>query len=301
MTGVLLMAYGGPESLDEVEPYLADVRGGRPSSPELVAEVRERYRLIGGRSPLLHWTRRAAEALQERLDPAAYRVRVGMRHWHPYIADAVRESVVAGEGRLLAVPMSPYYSKMSIGAYADKVRTALEGAEVDVRVARDWHLQPQLLDAFAQRLRERLGNDSVVLFTAHSLPRRILDEGDPYPDQLRETARALAERLGLARWTFAFQSPGRTGEAWLGPFAEEELDRLAAAGERAVLVVPIGFLCDHVEILYDIDIALKQHAERLGLRLERTESLNDSAALIEALASVVGALEAGEGPGVTIL
>jgi len=301
LTGVLLMAYGGPESLDEVEPYLADVRGGRPSSPELVAEVRERYRLIGGGSPLLRWTRRVADALQERLDPAAYRVRVGMRHWHPYIADAVRESIGGGERRLLAVPMSPYYARMSVGAYADKLTRAIDGADVEVRMARDWHLHPALLDAFAERIAARFLGDPAVLFTAHSLPRRILDEGDPYPDQLRETARALAERLGLPRWSFAFQSPGRTGEAWLGPFAEEALDALAAAGERSVLVVPIGFLCDHVEILYDVDVALKQRADRLGLRLERTESLNDSPALIGALQSVVGALEAGGGEGVSLL
>lgn len=284
MIGVLLMAYGGPRSLEEVEPYLTDVRGGRPTPPALLEEVRERYRLIGGASPLLPWTERVASRLQDRLGPA-FQVMIGMRHWHPYIAETLAGASVE---RFYAIPMSPYYSRMSVGAYAEKVAVA----NVPVRLARSWHLEPSLIEAFAQRVRDAEGD---VLFTAHSLPARILQEGDPYPRQLLETARAVAEKAGVLRWHFAYQSPGRTGETWLSPFAEETLDRLHAEGRDRVLVVPVGFLCDHVEILYDLDIALQQHARGLGMTLSRTESLNDSPLLIDALASVVAQMRGAAG------
>lgn len=298
MKGVLLMAYGGPASLDEVEPYLADVRGGRAASPELVAEVRERYRLIGGRSPLLDWTRRVAEALQQRLD-VDQRVFVGMRHWHPYIEEAVREAAAAGVDRLVAIPMSPYDSRMSVGAYADKLAAARQtvGAErLEAAVVRSWHLHAAFVDAVRERLEtalRRLDPPVAVLFTAHSLPARILQHGDPYPRHLEEAVAAVARAAGLERWHFAYQSPGRTGETWLSPFAEDVVDRLHGEGVRRVLVVPIGFLCDHVEILYDLDVMLTKRAAALGVELVRTESLNDSPRLVDALEDVVRQVDGG--------
>lgn len=291
MIGVLLAAYGGPDSLDDVEPYLIDVRGGRPVPPPMLQEIRERYALIGGRSPLRHWTMRAAARLSERLGDG-YRVAVGMRHWHPYIAQSVSEMAEAGAERLLVVPMSPYYAQMSVGAYADKVAKALPRG-LKARIARSWHRQPDLIRGFAENLASSRIERAPVLFTAHSLPARIRDEGDPYPDQLRETAAAVARAAGVTDWHFAFQSPVRTGETWLGPFAEDELDRLRGAGATAVTVAPIGFLCDHVEILYDVDIALKAHAEQREMRLVRTPSLNDGEAVVCALAAVVTQLERG--------
>lgn len=291
MIGVLLTAYGGPDTLDDVEPYLLDVRGGRPTPPPMLKEIRERYALIGGRSPLRHWTERAADGLAARLGDR-YRVAVGMRHWHPYIAQSVSTLAEAGADRLLVVPMSPYYAKMSVGAYADKVAQALPPG-LKARIARSWHLQPDLVRGFAENLRSSRIENAPVLFTAHSLPARIRDEGDPYPDQLRETAAAVAQAAGVTDWHFAFQSPGRTGETWLGPFAEEEVDGLRAAGATAVTIAPIGFLCDHVEILYDVDIALKAHAEQNEMRLARIPSLNDGEALVCALAAVVAQLERG--------
>ena len=291
MIGVLLTAYGGPDSLDDVEPYLLDVRGGRPTPPPMLHEIRDRYALIGGRSPLRHWTERAAAALTARLGEG-YRVAVGMRHWHPYIAASVQALADTGVERLLVVPMSPYYARMSVGAYTDKVSQALRPG-MTARIARSWHLQPDLVRGFAESLQQGHIDDAPVLFTAHSLPARIREARDPYPDQLLETAAAVAHAAGVTDWHFAYQSPGRTGEAWLGPFAEEVVDGLHNAGARAVTVAPIGFLCDHVEILYDVDIALKAHADKLGMQLARTPSLNDGEALVAALAAVVHHLECG--------
>lgn len=291
MIGVLLTAYGGPDSLDDVEPYLLDVRGGRPTPPPMLKEIRERYALIGGRSPLRHWTERAAAGLAARLGER-YRVAVGMRHWHPYIAQSVSELAETGIERLLVVPMSPYYAKMSVGAYANKVAQALP-ARLPARIARSWHLQPDLVRGCAESLRESRIEGAPVLFTAHSLPARIRDEGDPYPDQLHETAAAVAKAASVDDWHFAFQSPGRTGETWLGPFAEDMVNRVADEGATAVTIAPIGFLCDHVEVLYDVDIALRAYAEQRGVRLSRTPSLNDGEALVSALAAVVTQLERG--------
>ena len=286
---VLLMAYGGPESLDDVEPYLRDVRGGRPMSPEFVNEIRQRYARIGGRSPIRELTQAQAAGVQRALGNR-FSVHIGMRHWHPYIRDAVERIVTEGHRRVVGIVLAPHYSAMSVGAY-EKQLTGAGAGRLDAVVVRSWGDHPKFLDAVAGRVTEalqRFPSPAVVqvLFTAHSLPERILATGDPYPDQLRASAAAVAERVGLATWHFAFQSAGATAEPWLGPEAGAVMTDLAAKGHHAFLIVPIGFVCDHVEVLYDVDIVYHALASRLGVRLERTRSLNDDPLLVGALAEI---------------
>lgn len=300
--GILLMAYGGPDSLDDVEPYLLDIRGGRPTSPELVEEIKERYALIGGRSPLLVMTRAQAAALEDQLNvegDARFRAYVGMRHWQPRIKEAVAQLAGDGIKQALALVMAPHYSRMSTGAYFERLDEAIRDLGADIAITRieSWHDHPGLIDSLTEKGADALrrfardGSRSLpkVIFTAHSLPARILDSGDPYDTQLRETASLLAERLGLPfdRWLFCYQSAGRSSEPWLGPPIEDVIVELTRAGEKRLLVVPIGFVCDHVEVLYDIDIESRQLAEAHGARLERSESLNTSPAFIAALADLV--------------
>ncbi len=295
---VLLMAYGGPASLDEVGPYLLDVRGGRPTAPELVAAVRARYATIGGRSPIRELTEAQAAGLAQALggDIPVY---VGMRHWHPYIRDTVARIAADRQRRLVGIVMAPHYSALSVGAYEQKLLEAA-GDGLDVALVRRWGDHPKFLDAVAARVREALGRFSSpervqVIFTAHSLPRRIVAAGDPYPDELRASAAAVAGRLALPAWHVAFQSAGATPEPWLGPEASETLGALAGEGHREFLIVPIGFVCDHVEILYDIDVAYQALARELAVRLERTRSLNDDASLVAALADLARTHAAARG------
>ncbi len=297
-TGVLLMAYGGPESLDDIEPYLLDVRGGRETPPELVEEIRERYRLIGGRSPLREITERAARRLAEAVGLPVF---VGMRHWHPYIRDVVSRMIREhGIERIVGICMTPHYSRMSVGAYRRRLEEAIAatGRAIDLRFVPHWHTQPHYLDGLAddiRRTRARFGDvsweDVRVIFTAHSLPAAILERGDPYDAQLRETARLVAERLALPadRWLFCYQSAPQADIPWLGPQVEEVVADLARAGERHLLIAPIGFLADHVEVLYDIDIAVREIAQAHGARVERMPMLNDRPPLIAALADLVRA------------
>jgi ferrochelatase len=301
--GVLLMAYGGPESLDDVGPYLADIRGGRPTSPELLEEITERYRLIGGRSPILELTQRQAAGVERALndtDASAagvrYRAYVGMRHWHPYIAEVVPRMLADGVQQIVAVVMAPHYSSMSVGAYLRKLSEALEAAGADVPVApvESWKAEPAFIAAVAERVRAGLEQFPAeirasvpVLFTAHSLPARILDAGDPYPDELQESVRLVVEQVQPAHWRWAFQSQGASAEPWLGPTVEDTLAELAAEGAHEVLLAPIGFVCDHVEVLYDVDIEHRHQAAELGIRLERIEMLNDAPGLVEAVANAV--------------
>jgi len=288
---VLLMAYGGPGSLDDVEPYLLDVRGGRATSPELVHEIRERYARIGGRSPILELTRAQAAATGHALGGGDdFQVYVGMRHWHPYIREAMDEIAGAGHRRVVGVVMAPHYSAMSVGAYEKKLLEAADG-RLETALVRSWGDHPAFLDAVAGRVAKalrRFPDPSAVqvIFTAHSLPQSILAAGDPYPEELRASAAAVAARRGLDGWRFAYQSAGATHDAWLGPDAGDVITELAAAGREAFLLVPIGFVCDHVEILYDIDVEYRALAERLGVRLERTASLNDDPGLVAAVADV---------------
>ncbi len=301
---VLLMAYGGPGSLDDVEPYLNDVRGGRPTSTELVRAVRERYAQIGGRSPILELTRAQAAGVERALGGGArFQVYVGMRHWHPYIRETADEIERAGHRSVVGIVMAPHYSAMSVGAYEKKLLEAARGRFETVLV-RSWGDHPAFLEAVADRITQalqRFPNPSVVqvIFTAHSLPERILAAGDPYPDELRASAAAVAQRRGLRDWRVAYQSAGATPDPWLGPDAGDVIAELAAEGRNAFLLVPIGFVCDHVEILYDIDVEYRALAERLSVRLERTASLNDDAGLIAAVADLVrtAARERGWGGG----
>lgn len=297
---ILVMAYGGPNSLDDVEPYLLDVRGGRKTPPELVEEIRERYAQIGGRSPLLEITRAQARALEERLNAEAgtsrYRAYVGMRHWYPYIQEAVAQIAADGLNQVVALCMAPHYSRMSIGAYFRKVQEAQEalGVELEVAYIESWHDHPLFIQAVAQKVQEalqRFPSESRprIVFTAHSLPAAIMEQGDPYDAQLRETARLVAERAGIGteEWQFSYQSAGASNLKWLGPAIEDVVVELADAGHKEILVVPIGFVSDHVEVLYDIDIECHQLAKARGVQLERTESLNTDPTFVEALAAIV--------------
>ena len=297
---VLVMAYGGPGRMDEVEPYLMDVRGGRATSPQLVQEIRDRYARIGGRSPILELTRAQAAGVARALGgDDGFAVYVGMRHWHPYIAEAVEEIVRAGHGRVVGVVMAPHYSGMSVGAYEKKLLEAVQG-RLETALVRSWWEHPRFLDTVAEHLTQalqRFPKPAVVqvVFTAHSLPQRILASGDPYPEELQASAAEVARRVGLGGWRFAYQSAGATSDTWLGPDAAEVITELARAGHEAVLLVPIGFVCDHVEILYDIDVEYQSLAKRLGIQLERTASLNDDPGLVAAVADVVRAATAERG------
>jgi len=284
--GVLLMAHGTPDSLDEMPDFLTRVRDGRPPSPELVAEMRRNYEAIGGRSPLLDIARAQAKALSVELSGAP--VFVGMRNWKPFIADAVAEAVAAGVRRLVAVPMAPQFSTLSVAKYREAADAA-RPENLDVRFVESWHDNPGLVGAFAQRLRQTLGRGGwdVVFFTAHSVPLRVIEEGDPYRDEVEATARAVAARAGLADYRLAWQSAGRTPEPWLGPSLDASIEMAAQGGARRVLVVPIGFVSDHTEILFDVDIQAASVARARGVELRRTESLNTMPVFIRALAELV--------------
>lgn len=277
---VLLLAHGAPERVEDVEEYLSYVRGGGPMPQQVVDEVRHRYELIGGASPLTCWTRRQAEALQERIGVPVY---FGMRNWRPFIREAMERIQGDGVERLVAVCLAPQYSKMSVGFYFRRTQEAKQqlGAPVEIVWTKTFHNHPLLIEAFAERLRPLSGYGK-VLFTAHSLPERILENADPYDTEARTTARLVAERLGLDDWQFAYQSQGMTDEKWLGPTVESVLDRSSGP----MVLAPIGFVCDHVEILYDVDVLFREYAARRGIELRRPESLNDSPKFTEALAAV---------------
>ena len=280
MDAVVLMAYGSPSEPEDVRPYLEDVRGGRPVSDQAVEELAERYRRIGGRSPLDDVTEAQRAALQRELGAPVF---VGMKHWRPRIAEAVEAALAAGATRIVGLVLAPHYSRLSIGGYRERLEKALAD-RAGLVLVESWHDEPSFIDALAERVR---GTDAWVVFTAHSLPERILDEGDPYRDQLRETARLVAERAGVERWSFAFQSASPTGEPWLGPDVLEELERLRAEGVSKVLGAPVGFVSDHLEILWDLDVEARERAAELGLEWARTESLNDEPAFVHALAELV--------------
>lgn len=296
---VLVMAYGGPDSLDDIEPYLLDIRGGRPTAPELVEEIRERYALIGGKSPLLAITRAQAQALEQclnQLDPAnSYKVYVGMRHWKPYIRDVVAQIAADGYQEGIAFCMAPHASKMSTGAYLQKLRDgeAALASPLYLEFIESWYDQPFLIQSLARKIRAaaaQFPSDIApkihYLLTAHSLPAALNDQGDPYASQLQQTAQMLAEALHLApeQWTFGFQSAGAAAGRWMGPAIEELLPEFARAGIKNVLVAPIGFMADHVEVLFDLDIEAQLIAREQGIRLVRSESLNASPDFIEGLA-----------------
>jgi protoporphyrin/coproporphyrin ferrochelatase len=287
-TAVILMAYGSPERPEDIPAYFSDIRGGRPVRPEAVAELTERYRRIGGTSPLNRITEAQREALAEASGLPVY---VGMKHWSPWIPEAVERALADGAERLIAVVLAPHYSRLSIGGYRDRLEDALDG-RAELVFVESWHDHEPYLELLAERVR---GTDAHVVFTAHSLPERILADGDPYRDQLLETSRLVAERAGVTDWSFAFQSESATGEPWLGPDILVELDALHTAGVERVLVAPVGFVCDHLEILWDIDVEAREKAAELGLELDRIESLNADPAFIAALVALVKKASRAEG------
>jgi ferrochelatase len=289
-TAVLLLAHGSPDSVDQVPDFLLRVTGGRPLPQPVVDEVKHRYGLIG-RSPLTELTLKQAECLAREIGMPVY---VGMRNWNPFIADAVNNMVRDGIEYAVAICLAPQNSRTSVGLY----RSALvdTGTPFTVDFVESWHDQPALIRAFAEKLgagrghacREAKTENVPIIFTAHSVPERTIADGDPYESQAKETALLVAREAALAPedWTFAFQSQGMSGGAWLGPRVEDTILRLKEKGHRGVFLQPIGFLCDHVEVLYDIDIAFKEFAGKQGMRLWRAESLNDSSLLAAALADV---------------
>ncbi len=291
-TAVLLLAHGSPDSPEEVPEFLLQVTNGRPLPPQVVEEVQRRYELIG-QSPLTRWT-----LCQSRLVAAELKwpVYVGMRNWKPFIADAVQQMTADGIQRAIVICLAPQNSRTSVGLY--RMALAKAGASFEVRFVEAWHDQPLLIRAFAEKLKGGLdqasreaGSPLPVIFTAHSVPQRTITEGDPYEEQAKETATLVAHeaRLKEGSWRFAFQSQGMSGGAWLGPTVEDTIRSLKEKGHRGVFIQPIGFVCDHVEILYDIDISFKQFAQQEGLRLWRAESLNDSPLLAKALAELARA------------
>lgn len=278
-TGILCMAYGSPATEADIEPYFTHIRGGRPPSAEALEELTERYRAIGS-SPLTEITQAQARALSERIGLPAF---AGMKHAAPFIADAAAEARNAGVKRLIGLPLAPHYARMSLGAYERSLRDAWAGELVFVP---GFHDHPAFIRAVRGLLAAALadGRPDRLFFTAHSLPARIIAEGDPYNDQLLASCHLVAEGMDLPAWEFAFQSQSRTGEPWLGPDVLEAIDR---SGARDVLVCPIGFVADHLEILYDLDVEAQKFAAAKGIRLRRTRSFNADPEFVDVLARVV--------------
>jgi ferrochelatase len=276
------MAYGSPERLADVPAYYADIRGGRPIAPEHLDDLVERYRRLGieDSSPLNAITEQTRAALEAELGLPVF---TGMKHWTPRIAEAAQAALAAGAGEVAGLVLAPHYSELSIEGYRDQLERALAG-RVELHFVESWHDEPGFVELLADRVR---GTDAHVVFTAHSLPARILERGDPYRDQLLETSRLVAEAAGLDDWSFSFQSESPTGEPWLGPDILDHLETLRRDGVEHVLVCPVGFVSDHLEIRWDIDVEAREKAAELGLRLERIEMPNAEPAFVRTLAGIV--------------
>jgi ferrochelatase len=298
-TGILVLAYGTPRTLNDVEPYYTHIRGGRPPSPEAVEHLRERYRLVGGHTPLLDLSQQVADQLQARLDaqsPGGYRVYLGMKHWHPFIGDVVPQIVADGVREVIAVVLAPHYSRYSLEGYRKYINQALEQTDqpFTLRFIESWHWHPRFRALIAQRIRATLAQfpeeargQVKVLFSAHSLPEKIVAAGDPYPQQLHDSAAGIAELLGLDDWRFCYQSAGMTGEPWLGPDILDYLDELHAEGVRSVVSAPFGFVAEHLEVLWDIDTEAQQKAAELGITLRRIRMPNADPEFVEVIRGVV--------------
>jgi len=294
-TAVLLMSYGSPEREGEVDAYYTHIRRGRPPTPEQLADLQRRYDAIGGLSPLAERTRSQAAGVQaalDAIDPTEFRVFTASKHAAPFLEEGVRAVAAAGITEMVAMVLAPHYSALSVGEYLGRVEETAAGLGMTVHPVRSWHLEPGLVELLAARLEDAVRSTGIsaaatqVLVTAHSLPRRILEAGDPYPDQLRETAEAVTAAAGVSRWRVGWQSAGRTPEPWLGPDVLESIETAAAEGARAVVICPAGFTSDHLEVLYDLDIEARAEADRLGLAFARTESLNDDPAFCHMVAQV---------------
>ncbi|MCU6707591.1 ferrochelatase [Paenibacillus sp. J5C_2022] len=297
--GVLVMSYGTPESMDDVEAYYTHIRRGRPPEPEQLAELKERYEaIVGGVFPLRENTNLQVSGLQEQLDrlaPNSYSCYQGLKHARPYIEDGVSAMAQDGITEAVGIVLAPHYSTMSVGSYVKRAQEKADELGVAMTFVESYHLHPKLLQALTARVKDGLNrlkaacgeHEPLVLFSAHSLPERIRELGDPYEQQLLETSKAVAEAAGVGNWQFTWQSAGRTREPWLGPDIMETLDSLANEGVKAVLSAPIGFVSDHLEVLYDIDIEAKAEAEKLGITLERIAMLNRDPLYMETLADSV--------------
>jgi protoporphyrin/coproporphyrin ferrochelatase len=279
---VVLMAYGSPERLADVPAYYSDIRGGRPIAPEQLEDLVDRYRRLGieESSPLNAITERTRAALEAELGLPAY---TGMKHWTPRIADAAEAALAAGAEAIAGLVLAPHYSALSIKGYREQLERALAG-RAELRFVESWHDEPGFVELLAGRVR---GTNAHVVFTAHSLPARITATGDPYEDQLLETSRLVADAARLDRWSFSFQSESPTGEPWLGPDILDHLRALHEQGVTEVLLCPVGFVSDHLEIRWDLDVEASELAQELGLRLERIEMPNDDPAFVRTLAGIV--------------
>jgi ferrochelatase len=290
--GVLLLAHGAPERLEDIPDFLLHVREGRKLPDVAVNEIVRRYSLIGG-SPLLRLTTLQAQGLAMLLGRPVY---VGMRNWKPFISEAIRQINADGVERVVALCLAPQNSRTSIGLYKKYLCQDVErlAPHVQVDFIENWHDHPGLVEAFRERVATAMaraqaeaGGPVPVIFTAHSVPEKTIQEGDPYEQQVRETAALLAKALGLEEYCVAFQSQGMTSESWIGPSVESLLDHSARHGRRHVLLAPVGFVCDHIEILYDIDVVFRAYGMARGVTVHRSESLNDSPLFIQALAAIV--------------
>lgn len=319
---VMFLSYGGPDTLNDIEGFLLDIRGGRQTPKELVDEIRERYEQIGGKSPLLEITCDQAELTEKILNtpdedtswnPAEpLHVYVGMRHWTPYIKDVLAEMINDGIKNIVTICMTPYYSRMTVDAYLEKFEEARQSLHADITVThvKHWYQHPLFIEAFAERVQVALHKFSEderqhvqLIFTAHSLPAAIVEQGDPYEAHLKETKDLIVQRLEMGatmspplseRAHFCYQSAGARKVVWLGPSMDQVLDDLVQSGHKQFLIIPIGFLVDHVEILYDLDIECREKLKKLGAHMERTESLNTSPTFIQALADIAKQAIRGE-------
>jgi ferrochelatase len=290
--GVLLLAHGAPDRLEDIPAFLLNVRGGRKLPDAAVNEIVRRYSLIGG-SPLLRLTILQAEGLAKLLGRPVY---VGMRNWKPFICEVLRQIEADGIRRVVALCLAPQNSRTSIGLYKKHLFEEVERLAPDLRVEliESWHDHPGLVEAFRERVAMALarvqaeaGRPVPIIFTAHSVPEKTIRGGDPYEQQVRETAALVAKAVGLEEFRVAFQSQGMTSEPWIGPTVGSFIDQSAAQGQQHVLLAPVGFVCDHVEILYDIDVAFREYGKTKGVTVHRSESLNDSPLFIQALAAIV--------------
>jgi ferrochelatase len=281
-SAVVLMAYGSPERLADVPAYYSDIRGGRPIAPEHLADLVERYRRLGieDSSPLNAITEQTRAALEVELGVPVF---TGMKHWTPRIADAAEAAVASGAEEVVGLVLAPHYSALSIAGYREQLERALAGRG-ELRFVESWHDEPGFVELLAARVR---GTEAHVVFTAHSLPARILDAGDPYRDQLLETSRLVADAAGLTAWSFSFQSESPTGEPWLGPDILDHLEALRQQGVQRALVCPVGFVSDHLEIRWDLDVEAKEKADALGLQLERIEMPNADPQFVSTLGLIV--------------
>jgi ferrochelatase len=300
-TGVLVMAHGTPRTLEEIPAFYTEIRRGRPPSVEQLAELESRYRAIGGTSPLNEITRAQVTGVAGALEiraPGRFTAAVGAKFAPPRIEDAVRDLVAKGVGQIIGLVLAPHSSTVSVGEYARRATEAIAAEtksddDLDFRMIDHWYEAPGFVTLVAERVtaaRESLGADgarSTVVFTAHSVPTRVVTAGDTYPEQLERSARAVAERAGIRDWSVGWQSAGRTDDEWLGPDINAVIRAVAGAGGAGVVVCPIGFVSDHLEVLYDVDIEARATAERSDIAFARTASLNDDPRFCAVLADVV--------------